>query len=225
MHVRDDLRLANFLKLFDIDLVLDVGANKGQFAHQLFDAGYSGRIVSFEALPDAHKQLSEAAAKSNGSWIIGPRFALSDRSGVARFYVTDADTASSLLPPSEELISATPQTHISGIIDVPTARLDDLTKDIAIPVANCFLKMDVQGGEALVMAGAPETLMAARGVMTELSITTLYESQPAAQEVLCAIYKAGFEIWDIWQGYRDPKTYRLNQIDIICFKPQPAVDT
>jgi FkbM family methyltransferase len=217
------LRLTSFLKLFGIGVVMDIGANKGQFAQELFEAGYSGKVVSFEALPDAHALLTDAAYQSNGSWIVGPRVALSDRAGVAQFHVTQTDTASSLFAPGKEMVSSSPQTSLAKTIEVPTARLDDIVTDIPVAVANCFVKMDVQGAEALVMAGAPQTLAAARGVMTELSLSPLYDGQPAAQEVLKTIYDSGFEIWDILRGYRNPQTHRLNQIDIICFKPDAKI--
>lgn len=223
-NIRDDLRLAGFLKLFNIELVLDVGANRGQFAQELFKAGYSGKIVSFEALPDAHAFLSQAAAKNPTSWVVAPRVALSDRAGVAQFHVTVADTASSLRAPGQDMVASTPSTRLSNTIEVPTARLDDILKEMGIVVENCFIKLDVQGAETLVLAGAPDTIAAATGLMTELSLIPLYEGEPPAQEVLETIYEAGFEVWDIWQGYRNPQTYRLNQIDIVCFRSGLKID-
>lgn len=217
---RDDLRLASFMKLFSIDIVLDVGANRGQFAQELFCAGYSGKIVSFEALPDAHRILSRNAEKKQGFWDVGPRVALSDKSGVAKFHVTDGDTSSSLFAPEKEFSLKTPQARTTATIDVPTARLDDVVKQMGISTKGCFLKMDVQGGEALVLAGASDTLNAAKGLMTELSLIPLYEGQPSAQALVQTIYEAGFEIWDIWQGYRDPKTHKLNQIDVVFFRSE-----
>ncbi len=219
---RDDLRLAHFLRLFDVRLVLDVGANVGQFAESLFETGYEGRVVSFEALPEAHAELSRAAEKFGDRWIVAPRLALSDQAGEASFHVTATDTASSLFRPSDTLVSASPQGRHVETITVPTARLDDLIEDLDLMVPGLFMKLDVQGGEQMVLAGAPKVLEASTGLMTEFSLVSLYEDQPPSRDLLETIYAADFEIWDAFHGYRNPTTQRLNQVDLICFKKPQA---
>jgi FkbM family methyltransferase len=218
VNSRNDLRLAHFLKLFGVDLVLDVGANRGQFAQELFKAGYTGNAVSFEVLPDAYDTLREVAARSKWAWTVAPRVALSDRAGTAHFHVTEIDTASSLLSPTQALAASATQARLVHTIEVSTARLDDVMADIGLNASECFLKMDVQGSEALVMAGAPNALKVASGLMAEISLKPLYDGQSSAKSLLEVIYEAGFEVWDIWPGYRNPQTYRLLQSDVVCFK-------
>ena len=215
---RDDLRLVHFLNLFDIRLVLDVGANIGQFAESLFEEGYNGRVVSFEALPEAHAELSRAAEKFGSRWTVAPRMALSDRAGEASFHVTATDTASSLFRPSDSFVSVSPQGQHVQTIKVPTARLDDMVEDLDLNGPGLFLKLDVQGGEPMVLSGAPKVLAASTGLMTEFSLVSLYEDQPPSRDVLETIYAADFEVWDVFRGYRNPNTHRLNQVDLICFK-------
>src|SRR5476649_785985 len=67
----------NIVYLMDalgIDLVLDIGANEGQFGQQLRRCGYGGRIVSFEPVEDVHATLS-AAASGDRLWQIAPALA------------------------------------------------------------------------------------------------------------------------------------------------------
>src|ERR1035441_7397225 len=44
-----------------INLVLDVGANTGQFVTDLRAAGYTGHVISFEPLAEAHALLCKHA--------------------------------------------------------------------------------------------------------------------------------------------------------------------
>ena len=51
-------RLKRLLETLDINCVLDVGANKGQFVEKVRGIGFRGRIVSFEPLRREFTQLS-----------------------------------------------------------------------------------------------------------------------------------------------------------------------
>src|SRR5689334_10627159 len=74
------IQLVSSLRKFEIDLVLDVGANKGQFASEIRQWGYTGRIVSFEPLSQAHGQLLQSRARDS-MWEVYPRCALGDHNG------------------------------------------------------------------------------------------------------------------------------------------------
>jgi FkbM family methyltransferase len=50
-----------------VDLVVDVGANIGQYGRLLRDWGYDGRILSFEPMRDEYAVLSRVA-DADGWW-------------------------------------------------------------------------------------------------------------------------------------------------------------
>lgn len=212
------MRLAETLKQRGVGTVIDVGANDGGFATNLFEAGYVGQITSFEPLPDAWVLLSRRAEKYGSQWTIGPRVAVSDREGKAKFHVAGNSESSSLLPMMSSHEEAAPGSQIVSTIAVETARLDELVKrmDIRGPA---FLKIDVQGAEALVLAGAPDSLRdQIVGVQAEISLTTLYEGQAADDDLIEMLSAAGFRLWDIIPGFRDPRTFRLLQYDGVFYR-------
>lgn len=218
LGARNDLRLAHFLTLHDISLVIDVGANQGQFSELLFNAGYKGEIISFEALPDAHIKLKQRAENSRQVWSVAPRVALSDKKDIAIFHVTDADTSSSLLAPTENFVAGTPRVRVAKEIEVPTERLDAFADLLAIGSRRAFLKLDVQGAESMVLAGAERVLPDIQGMIIEMSLAELYRGQDLAFDMHRLVSAKGFELWDIWEAYRDPRNFRLNQIDAVYFR-------
>jgi hypothetical protein len=52
-----------FISKNKIDIVIDVGANVGQFGKEMRALGYKGKIISFEPLKDAFEKLKIEANK------------------------------------------------------------------------------------------------------------------------------------------------------------------
>lgn len=218
-RARADLRLVDHLRRHGVGLVLDVGANRGQFATELFDAGYRGRIVSFEALPGAHRELSAAAAARGPDWQVAPAMALSDRSGTVEFHVTEADTSSSMLTPTSGFVEALPQVAVRETLTVPTERLDVAAAPYITGDPRLFLKLDVQGAEGLVLAGSQQILALSSGVTIEVCTEALYAGQTGILELLALLQQQGFELWDINCAYRDAATHRMAAADLVAFRP------
>src|SRR5262245_45187471 len=93
------------LRTFDIDLVLDVGANEGQFAFELRRSGYTGKIVSFEPLSEAHVKLLQAS-DGDTKWDAYSRCALGDHNGEVELNIAGNSLSSSILPMLESHRSA-----------------------------------------------------------------------------------------------------------------------
>ncbi len=76
-----------------INCVLDVGANRGQFAERLRRLGYRGWIVSFEPVPEAYQRLSHRF-RNDERWR-GFQIALGDRDEVRPFHIAAGDAQAS----------------------------------------------------------------------------------------------------------------------------------
>lgn len=70
------------LEYLRVDLVLDVGANAGQYSQSLREHGDKGRIVSFDPLSITHAILANAAV-GDARWEIAPRTAVGSECGTA----------------------------------------------------------------------------------------------------------------------------------------------
>jgi FkbM family methyltransferase len=205
------------LRRFGIDLVLDVGANVGQFGAELRAYGYSKPIVSFEPLSVAHAALTERAA-GDPSWSVHPRTAVGDVAGTVEINVSANLFSSSLLPMLHLHEDAAPQGSYVGKETVRVARLDEIATAYLENAANPFLKIDTQGFERHVLEGAEGILPRVRGVLCELSLVPLYEGQALWLEMLSYLEALGFTLWALQPGFTDPRDGRTLQVDAIWFR-------
>ena len=195
----------------DVDVVLDVGANTGQYARSLREKGWPGPMVSFEPLSSAYADL-EAAAAADPAWSVR-RVALSDAAGDAEFQVAGNSASSSLLPMTELHSDAAPHSAVVATERVPVARLDDVIDEVAPDTRRAWLKLDVQGGELGVLRGAERTLDRVGVIDAELSLDTLYEGQPDLMEVVGWLREHGFDLVKLEEAFRHPQTGQLLQCD------------
>ncbi|MEO8464220.1 MAG: FkbM family methyltransferase [Gammaproteobacteria bacterium] len=201
---------------FGIDFVFDVGANTGQFAQQIRGAGFSGPIVSFEPLSDAHKKLREAAT-SDARWSVHDRCALGDSDGSTVIYIAGNSVSSSIMTMSQAHEDAAPGSAYVGQETVPVWRLDSVAASYLGVARRPFLKIDTQGFEWHVLTGARETLPRLEGVLCELSLVVLYEGQHLWRETIDRLEAAGFTLWGLQPGFTD-KYGRNLQVDAIFFR-------
>jgi len=202
--------LAGLLRQQQINLVLDVGANAGWFADDLRASGYKERIVSFEPLASVHAQLRNRAV-GIPNWTIAERTAIGAETGSVEIHISGNSVSSSILDMLPSHSEAEPQSSYVGSETVPVNRLDDLCP--LSPADRVLLKIDVQGYERQVLEGAPRILGACYAVITEMSLSSLYEGQMLASELWSLLSAQGFEPWSLEPGFRHPVTGRMLQID------------
>lgn len=210
-------QLLKALNLFEIDLVLDIGANVGQFAAELRSVGYKGNLVSFEPLSAAYSALKVAASRDS-MWQVHPRCAIGDEEREIQINIAGNSVSSSLLPMMESHISAAEDSAYVGVENVPLRRLDSVAPEYIVKFRRPFLKIDTQGFEWQVLDGARETLPYVQGVLCELSLVSLYEGQHSWEEIIDRLIQEGFTLWALQQGFNDPHNGRTLQMDGIFFR-------
>jgi FkbM family methyltransferase len=187
----------------EIALVLDVGASYGQYAAQLLQSGYRGRIVSFEPLAEPYAVLESRASRQPERWSCA-QLAIGERSSRSTMVVAANSVSSSMLPMTPDHLTAAPSSAPAGEQSVTVARLDELAPEILAPGERAFLKLDVQGCELAALRGAQGIIDRVEVAEVELSLVELYEGQPLLEEVYGFLGQSGFRCVGLEPEFVDP---------------------
>ncbi|MGW1866184.1 FkbM family methyltransferase [Streptomyces mauvecolor] len=213
-HHPGDRELVRLLARYEIDLVLDVGAHRGDFGTMLREAGYRGRVVSFEPLREPRAELRHRAASDN-AWSVLP-YALGDRTGQATLNISgDFGPASSLLP----MLPRHPRTVHTGKAIVETRRLDELWEQFVAPGERVFLHLDVQGYEAQVLGGVGRFADEICGVRMGAPLVPLFAGGKLFDDLLAlARDQLGLTLMSLAPGLTDPGDGRMLRCDVILLR-------
>lgn len=169
--------------------VVDVGANRGQFA-----------LLALSLFPDAHVHAFEPTPKPLRrlrAWAAGePRLtlhalALGSAAGEVLMHLSLADDNSSLKQPTGRQLAEYPSTPMVGSMMVPLARLDRVLSPPDLP-RPCLLKIDVQGHELEVLRGCGALLDRIDHVLVECSYVELYKDQALGDQLAAHLTDRGF---------------------------------
>jgi FkbM family methyltransferase len=154
----------------------DIGANVG-FTAMLAarQVAPSGRVICFEPLAEPAAQIVHNARLNGFSFVDVHQVALANSDGEAEFFVSKESTWG-------RLSQAGPAPQQNGVIRVPMRTLDAYAASQALPSPQ-FIKMDVEGVEAEVIAGGKKLLAAARPVM----VIELHHTYRAVIEALAGL--------------------------------------
>ena len=202
---------AKLLRHLAVDVVFDVGANSGQYGAELRNLGYAGSLVSFEPLLEPFAALRERA-RTDGAWEV-VRAAVGEVVGETVVNISGNSLSSSLLPMLPAHVDAEPSSAYVGTETAPMVTLDAVYARYAAQGAKPFIKIDAQGYERQVLAGATTSLARAVGVQVELSLVPLYEGAMSFEEGLEIMREAGLELGRLDPVFEDPRTGRLLQCD------------
>jgi FkbM family methyltransferase len=157
LYQPDSSRTAHSLRVLsthNVNLVFDVGANIGQFGRSLREAGYRGRIVSFEPLSAAWEQLA-ATSRKDSLWEVAPRTAIGSEDGEIDLHIAGNSVSSSALEMLSMHENIAPESRYVGSEKAPLRRLDSVGFEYLRPDSVPILKIDTQGYEDRVYMGHP----------------------------------------------------------------------
>lgn len=195
-------RRRTLLARHGVEVVFDVGAAKGAYGRELRQFGYDATIVSFEPMAEPYGELAAAAA-NDPRWS-ARHCALGREAGTSTINVASKRDSSSMLPMNDAHRTAAPQVDYVGTEEITVERLDDVAGEWLDSGATGFLKLDTQGFEQDVLAGAEHTLPRCAGLQLELSFVRLYDGGPLAHELLTLAYDHGFRMVGVDPGFAAP---------------------
>jgi FkbM family methyltransferase len=170
------------------EVVVDVGANQGEYIRDGRSAGFTGRIVVVEPIPELARRLAAEGL------LVHP-VAASDHDGTTEFVVTQDSHFSGVRPPNAlagRIFAGT--SYATGIkgdrrITVGTRRLNGL---LAAGAGRFFVKLDTQGHDLHALRGLESGLERVVVIQTELALQHIYDETPTVGDHVDALAERGF---------------------------------
>lgn len=207
----EHIGLLEQLKPFGFHMIVDIGANRGQFSLVAEKTFPNAEIIAFEPLKEAtvvyrrifsthpHIHLYEIA--------IGPE------EKEMPIHVSQADDSSSLLPITSLQNILFPGTAEKEVRPIQVKPLVSVFRHEEI-ISPAFLKMDVQGFEKEALTGCQPLLDSFLYIYVECSFVELYTGQALAFEMITWLNQAGFNLDGVYNLTYD-KSGRAVQGDFL----------
>lgn len=200
-----------------INLLVDVGANQGQYANQMRTIGYRGRICSYEPGKKAFSLLSHHARRDQLWDVFGYALGSTDASGVLN--VSRDSVSSSLLTVGQPLVLAAPDSVVSYTEHVAVRRLDTVLH--LEDSDRVWLKLDAQGSEHDILLGAAQVLHHAQVVQCEISLVPCYDGQAEYMDIFDKLHTAGLRLVLVEPGTQQIGSGEMLQFDGIFARDTP----
>lgn len=182
--------------------IVDVGASNGAWTQECLRVFPEARYFLVEPLPA--NQAALARLSSTHANVQTWQGALGSASGTLALHV-HGDQSSFLSSDS----------FPSDVLEeVEIRRLDSFLGTERLQEPD-FIKADVQGFEVEVLEGAQACLKTTQLLLLEVSYRELYQGLPLAHEVIAAVGRLGFRIYDICTYLGRPSDGELVQSDIL----------
>jgi FkbM family methyltransferase len=185
--------------------VLDIGANRGQFALVARHCCPEARIYAFEPIHDAQMVFRKVFDDDRRVQLFP--IALGSQGGESILHMSKREDSSSLLPIGHAQEQHFPGTYEVAQLEIKVQRLDEALcpQELQAPV---LCKIDVQGYELEVIRGMGAMLQHIQWIILEASWQELYIGQPLFDDALREMHQRGFRLRRIY----DPEMKRDGEL-------------
>jgi FkbM family methyltransferase len=198
----------------DIDILVDVGAHKGNFVIPALHILNARLAICFEPNTEFLSILESELENFDAEIHI---CALSDREGSLPLYIHQDSSMSSLLASDGKILSQEFSTYDGSKIEetlVPVSTLDLFLSKYTATGRRFFLKLDTQGNELSVLRGGANILGFCDGVLTEYMFTTPYKEQASFEELSGFLQQMGFRCAAVLDIKRK-RSHRVSGVDFL----------
>lgn len=204
-----------------IDLVIDVGANEGQFVKEIRNI-FRGEIISFEPTSKAYARLVRASSRDE-LWKI-KQLALGEHNTTGKINVAQLGTFSSFLKTSSYCNQCFGP-GAAGMMEetVLVRRLDEVLEETFpdLQRRRPFLKINTQGYDLQVLKGLGDKLSYFPALQCEVSMVPLYEDMPHWTEIISFLERAGFAIVNFLPVVED--NFAVVEFDCLMIRNNPRL--
>ena len=172
------------------DLVIDIGANKGQFSLAARRVLPAAHILAFEPLPGPAERFRQLFMTDSAVQL--HQVAIGPSAGAVVMNISRREDSSSLLPIGQLQSELFPGTRHLSTTEVQVRRLGDVIDGSILDEPQVFLKLDVQGFELQCLEGCSDLLSKCDDIYVEASFVELYEGQAMASDVIRYLDGHGF---------------------------------
>lgn len=171
-----------------LQLVVDIGANRGQFALAARQWAPEARVVAFEPLPGPAATFAKVFSRDDRVSL--HQVAIGPKAEQRTMHVSKKDDSSSMLPISLQ------STIFPGTEEVATATVSSGPLHAYLPIDElagaAMIKLDVQGFEYEALLGCSSMLPKFTWLYCECSFVELYSGQKLAPAVIALLASYGF---------------------------------
>jgi FkbM family methyltransferase len=163
----------NWAEKLDIQTIIDIGSNEGQFIKDITRSLPGRKIIAFEPITSCYEKLILNTKKEN---IVAYNIGLSDTEGVSEINISNTTGSSSILKMKELHEVSYPDSYYVKKEQIRLERLDTVLADITLK-KNILIKMDVQGYEKNVIRGGEKIFSQAAALIIESIFEPFYDDQ------------------------------------------------